>query len=87
MATYLGWNLRRTGFAEGALCSVTGFTIPLAATRAEREASGDPRLSIEERYPTHGAVKRLVKERLYLEEDAARVMEEARRKDVGKPSS
>ncbi len=47
MATYLGWNLRRTGFAEGALCSVTGFTIPLAATRAEREASGDPRLSID----------------------------------------
>ena len=74
---------------------MTGSTIPLAATRAEREASGDPRLSIEERYPTHEAyveqvseaVKRLVKERLYLEEDAARVMEEARRKDVGKPSS
>lgn len=95
VATYLGWNLRRAGFAEGALCSVTGSTIPLAATRAEREASRDPRLSIEERYPTHAdyveqvseAVKRLVSERLYLEEDAERVLEETRRSDVGKPSS
>ena len=93
VATYLGWNLRRAGFAEGALCSVTGSTIPLAATRAERGASRDPRLSIEERYATHAdyvervgeAVKRLVSERLYLEEDAERVLEDARRSSVGRP--
>jgi hypothetical protein len=29
---------------------LTGSTIPFPATKAEREASGDPRLSIEERY-------------------------------------
>jgi hypothetical protein len=94
VATYLGWNLRRAGFAEGALCSVTGSTIPLAETRAERGASRDPRLSIEERYATHAdyveqvseAVERLVSERLYLEEDAERVLVDARRSGVGEPS-
>ena len=83
-ATYLGWNHRREGHAEGALCSTTGSYIPFAETRAEREASGDPRLSIEERYPTHEAyvekvkeaVNRLLEDRLLLEEDAKRIVEE-----------
>ena len=83
-ATYLGWNHRREGHAEGALCSTTGSYIPFAETRAERKASGDPRLSIEERYPTHEAyvekvkeaVNRLLKDRLLLEEDAKRIVEE-----------
>ena len=52
--------------------------IPFARTRAERLASGDPRLSIEERYPTstayaaavRKAVDDLVARRLMLPEDA-----------------
>ena len=80
-ATYTGWNPRRAGFAEGALCYNTGAVVPFAATRAEREAAGDPRLSIEERYPTpsayvatvKAAAARLAAERLLLAEDVAAI--------------
>jgi hypothetical protein len=61
LATYTGWNLRHadiggagqimaTGGASGG--TLKGSTIPFPATREEREARGDPRLSIEERYPS-----------------------------------
>ena len=91
-ATYLGWNHRRQGFAEGELCLNTGSYVPFAETRAEREASGDPRLSIEERYPTHEAyvdevkeaVNRLLKDRLLLEEDAQRMAEKAKRSPISR---
>jgi hypothetical protein len=89
-ATYLGWNHRRQGFAEGELCSLTGSYIPFAETREERKASGDPRLSIEERYPTHEAyvdkvneaVNRLLEDRLLLEEDAKRIVERAKKSPI-----
>lgn len=95
IATYLGWNLRRAGFAEGELCSLTGSTIPFASNRKDRLAKGDPWLSIEERYPTHEnyvgqvieATKRLVQKRLLLEEDQKGIIEEARRSNIGKPTS
>ena len=35
-------------------CVLAGGYIPFAVTRAQRLASGDPRLSIEERYGTLG---------------------------------
>ena len=38
-----------------------GSTLPLAATRVERDASGDPRPSIEERYPSRKAYLELVR--------------------------
>ncbi len=86
-ATYLGWNQRREGHAEGALCSTTGSYIPFAETRSERKASGDFRPSIEERYPSQEAyaekvteaVNRLLKDRLLLEEDAKRIVDELQR--------
>ena len=53
IGTYTGWALRRAPFAEGEDCALTGQFIPFARTRAERLASGDPRPSLEERYPTH----------------------------------
>ena len=89
-ATYLGWNHRRDGFAEGELCLNTGSYLPFAETRVEREASGDPRLSIEERYPTHEAyvdkvkeaVDRLLENRLLLEEDAKRIVEQAKKSPI-----
>ena len=51
LATHTGWNLRHPdiGGAEQLLV-FAGATIPFARTRAERQASGDPRPSIEERY-------------------------------------
>ena len=55
LATYAGWNVRHPdiGGAGQVLApggTVVGCAIPLAVTRAERQASGDPRPSIEERY-------------------------------------
>jgi hypothetical protein len=55
-------------------------------------ASGDPRLSLEERYPTHdayvSAVRRaadaLVRERLLLRADADQVVRRAEASDVGR---
>jgi hypothetical protein len=92
-ATYLGWNLRKSGFAEGAVCGLTGSVIPLAKTKAEREQAHDPRPSLEERYPTHadyiaavrGSANRLVSERLLLPEDADRYVKEAVAADIGRP--
>ena len=91
IATYAGWNLTRKGFAEGALCSVTGSTIPFAETRSEREATKDPRPSIEERYESHEAyvqaieqaARQLVEKRLLLEDDVSVYVEMARQRDTG----
>jgi hypothetical protein len=85
VATYTGWNLRKAEFAEDALMLV-GAQFPFAATAAAREALGDPRLSLAERYPSRAdyvaavraAALALVSERLMLEEDveqAVRVAE------------
>ncbi|MBI4329362.1 MAG: hypothetical protein HY685_05820 [Chloroflexi bacterium] len=89
VGTHTGWNLRKAGFAEGELYSLTGSFIPFARTRAEREATGDPRLSIEERYRTHAgyvravarATERLVAEGLLLQEDADRYVEAAMKRN------
>ena len=86
LATYTGWAVRRAPYAEGEECGPTGQYIPFAATRAEREATGDPRLSIEERYRDHAdyvarverAVENLLRERLLLEEDAEEITAAAR---------
>ncbi|MGE5220374.1 MAG: hypothetical protein ACM3SP_25500 [Chloroflexota bacterium] len=51
VATYLGWALRKVGFADGGLLSTNGCIVTFARTKAECEAKGDPCLSIEERYP------------------------------------
>ena len=63
----------------------TGGFIPFAATRAERLANGDPRLSLEERYGTHArfvakvreAADRLVAGRYLLKTDADRIVADA----------
>ena len=49
LATYTGWGLRRGAQADDG-CESTGQYIPFAKTNADRQASGDPRRSIEERY-------------------------------------
>jgi hypothetical protein len=78
LATYTGWNLRdpKVGAPE-MLYSMIGSMIPFARSKAEREKTGDPRPSIEERYKNRGeylnkvqaAAQPLVKERLLLDKD------------------
>ncbi|MFL6622256.1 MAG: alpha/beta hydrolase domain-containing protein [Sulfurifustis sp.] len=90
LGTYTGWNLRRAGFAEDEVCGLTGSFIPFARTRAEREANGDPRPSLEERYGTHdgyvaavrAAANRLVAQRLLLGADAERLITQAEASSV-----
>jgi hypothetical protein len=77
IATHLGWNVRKSGFGEGALCGNVGSMLPFARTRDERMKANDPRLSIEERYPNptartaviEQAARQLVQDRLLLEDD------------------
>ena len=87
-ATFTGWNLYADPFPADALCDREGSQIPFAHTRAERDASGDPRLSLEERYPDADAyiaavaksVDALVSDRLLLREDGDRMIEAARQR-------
>ena len=97
LATYTGWALRAGPQANDG-CEASGQMIPFARTRAEREAAGDPRPSIEERYPSFGmyysavmrAIDDLVKDRLMLCEDAdderARLLQAGLDKGVPPPS-
>ena len=51
LATFTGWSLRRADAGpENELVGLNGSYIPFPVTKAERDASGDPRLSLEERY-------------------------------------
>ena len=50
LGTYLGWNITAGGFHKGRVCNYVGGYIPFATTQAQRLATGDPRLSLQERY-------------------------------------
>jgi len=88
LATYCGWNLfnEKSGPTDE-ISSMQGSYIRFAKTKAEREASGDPRPSIEERYPTRSdylgkvaeAALELAKDGYLLERDVAAVIANARR--------
>jgi hypothetical protein len=54
LGTYTGWNATAAGFFKGQPCGggLTGGYIPFAKSKVEREAAGDPRPSLEERYGT-----------------------------------
>jgi len=89
LATYTGWNQRRAGMMENELCGNWGAHFPFAKTAAER--GNDPRPSLQERYGSQAgyvakveeAARKLVTEGFLLREDAARIIEEARRRDLG----
>ncbi len=49
--TMSGTSVRKAGHASEDLCPLAGEYFPFARTRAERLAVGDPRRSLEERYP------------------------------------
>ena len=90
VATYTGWNLRKNPPDEG--CDASGMVIPFARAKAERMANGDPRPSLEERYPDHDAYVRAVsvsahdleRRRLLLEEDVERYIKAAEDSDIGR---
>jgi hypothetical protein len=78
LASHTGWTLRHPDDGGAAqLLVFAGATLPFARTRAEREAAGDPRPSIAERYPSReaylervrGAARELVESRHLLDED------------------
>jgi hypothetical protein len=93
LGTYTGWNVTTSGVYKGQLCiggSPIGGFIPFAKTKADRVASGDPRLSLEERYTDHdGYVKavktasdQLVRDGYLLRDDAAAMVAQAEHSDV-----
>ena len=88
LATYTGWGLRGGPQANDG-CESSGQFIPFPRTEAERAASGDPRKSVESRYPSFEAyhqkirvaINDLIEQRLMLCEDAE--SEEARLMSLG----
>ena len=63
LATYTGWNLYNAENGPTDVIShMSGSFIPFPRTRAERERSGDPRLSIEERYQSREQYLGLISE-------------------------
>jgi 3-hydroxy-3-methylglutaryl CoA synthase len=74
-----------SGFRKGQFCPLAGGYIPFADTEAERKAAQDPRPSIEERYSSHedyvnrvrSAAQQMVAKRLLLQDDAAKMIQQA----------
>jgi hypothetical protein len=88
LATYTGWNLRDPSIGAGDLrLSFYGSFVPFAKTAAERQKSGDPRLSIAERYASRDeymgkfaeAATKLIHERFLLREDLPSMLERGER--------
>ena len=90
IGTYTGWNLGRKDRFENGMCNLQGSFVPFAATKAERIATGDPRLSIEERYPSKDvylaafkkAADDLVAQRFLLPDDADALVKTAETEGV-----
>ena len=90
VATLLGWNTRTREFGGPDLCDLLGSTVPLPKTRADAQAKGDPRPSLEELYGSHenyvakvaAAARKLEAERLMLDEDVDMVIRDAQASDI-----
>jgi hypothetical protein len=85
MATYTGWNFRGSAIGgTNLLVSLMGSAIPFAPTKAAR-APGDPRRSVEERYPSQtaytaavqAAADKLVAGGYLLKDDVSQVLKRA----------
>jgi hypothetical protein len=87
LGAHTGRNLYRA--QPGELADRDGSFIPFAHTKSEREAAGDPRLSLEERYGSRdayvakvkAAAEALLAERLLLPTDAAAYVAAAKERD------
>lgn len=87
LGTHMGWNITVPQLSDlHYLAGLVGSFIPFARTRAERESSGDSRLSIEERYKSRDdylkqvrrAANELVRDRFMLPGDIPAVLDRAR---------
>lgn len=87
LATYSGWNEYKPPYPAGELADRDGSCLPFAVDKAARQAAGDPRPSIAERYKSgadyvakvQAVVSALQKDRLLLAEDAKSYVERAHR--------
>jgi len=86
LATTAGWNFRKAEIGgTHLLYPLLGSYVPFASTRAERERTHDPRLSIEERYPSREqflariqeAAAPLVKDGYLLADDVSAIVRRA----------
>ena len=88
LGTYLGWNITAGGarpFHQDQICNYVGGMIPFARSAQERKSTGDPCLSLEERYGSRegyvGAVRkaaeRAVVEGFLLPDDASEIVKAA----------
>ena len=86
LGTHTGWNLRHPDCGgPGQTIGLPGSTIPFPATRRQREETGDPRRSIEERYASREdylervqqAARELVAQGFLIAEDVANVLRDA----------
>jgi hypothetical protein len=76
--TFTGWNLYAAPYPEGEIADRDGTVLAFAETRAARDAAGDPRPSLAERYADAAAFTAAVRDcaaalqrgRLLLAEDA-----------------
>jgi hypothetical protein len=87
LGTYQGWNPRATEFGSpNYLTRFDGFFNDTATTEIEREMAGDPRPSVDARYRNREAyvarvtevARRLVADRILLEEDGDTYVEKAK---------
>jgi len=87
LATTTGWNFRDQSVGNpGVIYQLLGSYIPFAPTKAKRQANGDPRLSIEERYRgvddylqrIRSAATELIRGRYLLQEDLDDMLTRAR---------
>jgi hypothetical protein len=90
IGTNVPWNYRAAGFGEGDLCDLSGSFFALPNTKADRIASADPRLSLQERYGDHqgyvdavtAAADELVADRLLLPADAESIIAAAQASNI-----
>lgn len=83
--TFTGWNLYAAPYPAGQIADRDGTFLAFAATKEDRQRSGDPRLSRAERYAgaaaqasaARAAAAALQRDRLLLADDAARYGETA----------
>jgi len=96
VATYTGWNFRSASIGGASfLVPLMGSAIPFSRTNAERAKTGDPRRSLEERYPSKdrymtmakSRADALVKERYLLAGDVTQVLKRIEDQWNGAPAS
>jgi hypothetical protein len=93
LGTYSGWNTRKVGFGHPDTCDLGGQYIPFVVLKADRIASGDPRLSVEERYGSKAgyidvvtrAIQEQLDEGLLLPDDAVTILAQENARDIGIP--